>query len=881
MGEVYRATDTNLKRQVAIKVLAASFATDPERLARFQREAEVLAALNHPNVAHIHGLEKDGGVTALVMELVEGPTLADRIAQGPMPIAEALPIARQIAEALDAAHEQGIIHRDLKPANIKITLEGVVKVLDFGLAKLSGTAEVSPDLSHSPTMMASATRAGVILGTAAYMSPEQARGLPVDKRTDIWAFGCVLYEMLTGRAAFRGATVTDILAAILEHEPDWAALAAAPRHVVRVIERSLEKDRKRRLRDVGDARIELETSGPDVTHTERGTGRGPSFLTWHSAAAAIILTVSTVIATIGVQRLLSGRGSSTVVPASPPVVLARATADDGVTATPALSNDGALLAYASNRAGMDNLDIWVQQTAGGAPLQLTHEAVDELEPTFSPDGSRLVYRSERLGGGLYIVPSLGGQESRFLVAGGRRPRFSPDGRLVAYWTGTDVGFNRNAGSYRTFVIPVGGGSAQEIIGFTGARYPIWAPDGRSLLLLGSRDARPLAATYDWWRVPLDGGAPLRVGAKELLQRSAVAFDGDIFPDDWRGDRVVFTDRSYLWTMRLDPRTSTASNVERLTFGTNRDVQATIAASGMIAFSSVSLSNSVWALPIDSARGAVTGTPQRLTAGVGLDSRPSVTSDGQLVAYRSATPRPSVFIRNLTTHSLFDVGVAGSAFGPAISPNGTYVAYQEDGGVHVIPTRGGAARKLCDPCEIGDWSADSQTIVVVKAENNAGRLTRLGIDDASTQDLVVSTEQAVSRPFPSPDGRLLAFRRGASGRDAIAIAPLTGEQPVPSRAWIEIVAPEGDARPCGWSPDGTLLYFVSSRDGTRCLYAQRVNRNGTPMGAPFVVRHFPGGRSVYGSGANVLSTGPANAIAGGFFFYDLSAVSANIWTMSAR
>ena len=262
MGEVYRATDSNLKRAVAIKVLPDAFVSDVERLARLQREAEVLASLNHPNIAAIYGLERAAGTTALVMELVEGPTLADRIAEAPIAIDEALPIARQIAEALEAAHEQGIVHRDLKPANIKLRGDGTVKVLDFGLAKaLEPAGAISPDVAQSPTITSPAlmTRVGMLLGTAAYMSPEQARGKPVDGRTDIWAFGCVLYEMLSGRRAFDGAEVTDVLARVIEREPDLAALPAnVPAAIRRLLRRCLEKDRKRRLADAADARLEID-----------------------------------------------------------------------------------------------------------------------------------------------------------------------------------------------------------------------------------------------------------------------------------------------------------------------------------------------------------------------------------------------------------------------------------------------------------------------------------------------------------------------------------------------------------------------------------------------------------------------------------------------
>ena len=259
MGEVYRAHDTRLNRDVALKILPDSFADDPDRLARFEREAQVLASLNHPNIAHIHGLEESGGARALVMELVEGEDLAHRIARRPIPLNEALPIAKQIAEALAAAHEQGIIHRDLKPANIKVRPDGTVKVLDFGLAKLvepPGVEHQASDSSRSPTMTSPAmmTGVGMILGTAAYMAPEQARGNPADKRSDIWAFGAVLYEMLTGRRAFAGEDLPDTLANVLKSAPDWNALPAdVPSHVRMLIQRCLAKDRRERMADISVA----------------------------------------------------------------------------------------------------------------------------------------------------------------------------------------------------------------------------------------------------------------------------------------------------------------------------------------------------------------------------------------------------------------------------------------------------------------------------------------------------------------------------------------------------------------------------------------------------------------------------------------------------
>ncbi len=295
MGEVYRATDTKLDREVAIKVLPDSMAHDPERVARFEREAKVLARLNHPMIAAIHGFDEANGKRFLVLELVEGPTLADRLENGLLPVEECLDIARQISEALEVAHDKGIIHRDLKPANVKVTAEGQVKVLDFGLAKALAEEETSLDPTSSPTITKDFTAPGVILGTAAYMSPEQARGRPVDKRSDIWSFGCVLYECLTGDSMFRGETVTDSIGAILHKQPDWSLLPAeTPPTVQLLLRRCLAKDRKRRLRDIGDVKIELEAAIADPTSSALGLA-------------------SAALATNGSTLLWSGRGITTVI----------------------------------------------------------------------------------------------------------------------------------------------------------------------------------------------------------------------------------------------------------------------------------------------------------------------------------------------------------------------------------------------------------------------------------------------------------------------------------------------------------------------------------------------------------------------------------------
>ena len=295
MGQVYRARDTTLDRDVALKVLPDAFTADPDRLARFEREAKVLASLNHPNIGHIYGLEQAEGQKALVLELVEGPTLADRIAQGPIPLDEALPIAKQIAEALEAAHEAGVIHRDLKPANIKVKDDGTVKVLDFGLAKaLDPTPEGDP--SQSPTLTAAATQMGVIMGTAAYMSPEQARGKTVDKRADIWSFGVVLYEMLTGQRAFQGEDVSLTLASVMKSDLNVKTLPPdVPTAIRTVLRKCLEKNPTERIRDIGDVRLTMDGEFETTVSAPSEPSVTPTLPVWQRPAAAAVAGLALLV----------------------------------------------------------------------------------------------------------------------------------------------------------------------------------------------------------------------------------------------------------------------------------------------------------------------------------------------------------------------------------------------------------------------------------------------------------------------------------------------------------------------------------------------------------------------------------------------------------
>jgi eukaryotic-like serine/threonine-protein kinase len=421
MGEVYRATDRNLKRQVAIKVLPKAVAADAERLVRFQREAEVLASLNHPNIAIIHGLEKSDGVTGLVMELVEGPTLADRIAQGPVPIDDVLPIAQQIAAALEAAHEHGIIHRDLKPANIKVRLDGMVKVLDFGLAKAFEATPGDPGVTSAPTLTSPAmTQTGAILGTAAYMAPEQAKGRAVDKRVDIWAFGCVLYEMVTGRRAFAGEDVTDTLTSIMRDVPDLSQLPSGTFSSVRyVLGRCLEKNANLRLRDIGEARILLQGQVGGESESAVTPARSRARHLVLAAAAALVVGVIAGFAGFTAWPPMAAPAKPVVrfsLPMLPSVPLFR-----GPGGSLTFSRDGRLLVYVVRPEGLSRSDLRLRRfdAEHDEPIRGTEGG---FAPFFSPDGRWI---------GFFADQKL----KKIAVAGGPPTTICDQGRFSrAVWT---------------------------------------------------------------------------------------------------------------------------------------------------------------------------------------------------------------------------------------------------------------------------------------------------------------------------------------------------------------------------------------------------------------------------------------------------------------
>jgi Tol biopolymer transport system component len=493
MGEVYRARDGRLNREVAIKVLPAAFAADSGFLARFQREAQSLAALNHPNVAHIFGLEKSEGIDALVLELVEGETLAERIARGPVPLPEALEIARQIADGVEAAHEKGIVHRDLKPANVKLTPDGRIKVLDFGLAKAVAGDSSSSDATQSPTLTAAATKAGVVIGTAAYMSPEQARGQAVDKRADIWAFGAVLYEMLTGKRAFGGETVSDTLASVLVRDPDWSALPASTTSAVRrVLKRCLERNPKTRLHDIADARLEMDealdagelAAAPGVVATRRGRHTA-----WLVIAGLAIATTAAILAT-GLWKVK-------------PTLARTMRFEMGMPSEvmsygrPVISPDGRILAFdAVDSTGKRRLWIRPLDALQAHPLLGTEGALGTF---WSPDSRYLGFFSN---GKLQKVEVSGGPPQEVCAA--------PTG-LDGSWGSNGVivfdGLDEKDPIWR---VPARGGSPVPVVEGIYIGWPEFLPDGKHFLYISGQSSTALIGRI----ASLDSKETLPVGPVE-------------------------------------------------------------------------------------------------------------------------------------------------------------------------------------------------------------------------------------------------------------------------------------------------------------------------------------------------------------------------------
>jgi eukaryotic-like serine/threonine-protein kinase len=795
MGEVYRARDTRLDRDVALKVLPESFATDPDRLARFAREARTLAALNHSHIAQVHGLEESNGAPVLVMELVEGEDLAARIARGPIPPDEALPMARQIAEALEAAHDAGIIHRDLKPANIRVRPDGTVKVLDFGLAKAGGAG--GEDMLHSPTITSPAmmTGAGVILGTAAYMSPEQARGRPVDKRTDIWAFGCVLYEMLTGRAPFAGDTVTDVIAAVVRTEPDWTVLPPeVPLTIRRLLARCLEKDALLRLRDVGEARIALGGTRLDVEMPVPPPGPAGWRVRTAGVAAVAVLTT-----------LAAAGGYLARTPDAPRTQKFHvAVRHDGANIQyPVIAPDGRSVAYVARSR------IWVQSFDDWEPRELpgTDAAV---RPFWSPTGEWIGYfRSEQL---LKVPVGLG---SVVLVA--RLPAVqAPLGSASGAWMpdGSILVSLANGPIYR---VPDGGGAPTPVF-----EPPADVADVRHLDVLPNGGVLAAVRSSASFELGLDAigvimsGRLTRIVEMSRVSRPRYAPSGHII-------FVRYTPEPGLWAVPFSIGRMEATGEA---FPIGRGEEPSLARDGTLLFSEErgDLAMKLARFGEDGGEGQTLADPQRWREGVAL------SADGTKLL---ASGEDGIWLFDTPSGARQRITTSQSDVSPRfVGTTGQIAFARGESGIPAVLVKaaevGGEERLVAQRARFPSATADGRRLVfnVMSAEPGVWEVGWVEVDRVDEVHRLSGAHRGARFPEVSPDGRLIAYISGETGRDEVYLTLFPGGEgkwqvSTGGGGWVRF-SPRGD-RLVYRALNGDMMAVAAGRTGDGTLAIGRAER----------------------------------------------------------
>ncbi|OFW08702.1 MAG: hypothetical protein A3H96_08545 [Acidobacteria bacterium RIFCSPLOWO2_02_FULL_67_36] len=886
MGVVYKARDTHLDRFVAIKVLPPGKLHDPDSKRRFVQEAKAASALNHPGIITVHDISSEDGHDFIVMEYLTGKPLDQLIPHKGLPLGEGLRYALQIADALARAHVGGIIHRDVKPANIMVDEHGLVKVLDFGLAKL---AEPFVSEGASTRSVPVRTGEGKIVGTVAYMSPEQAQGKPADARSDIFSFGAVLYEMVTGRRPFRGDTSISTLAAVINEDPQPAG-PDVPRDLQRIISRCLRKNPDRRFQHMIDLKVALEELKEESDSGSLAAApAAPARSRRWGPVAAVAVAATTLIAALLLWGKLSDNPAQTA-------KQTQITADSGFTTDPALSQDGKLVVYVSDRAGEGNLDIWIQNLASGQAHRLTDDPADERAPSFSPDGSRIVFRSEKDGGGIFTIAAFGG-EPRLVATGGQAPRYSPDGSLIAYHTGGAEAVGGLTGELR--IVAASGGTPKRVeTGLKEAWNPLWTGDGEHLVFIGRS---PGAVGLDWWVVAVSGGPAVPTGAFDALIRANFREGDDVplpTPAAWLDDSIIFSgqagDTRNLWRLHISPKTwKVTGPPERLTSGTSIEAAPTVASVSergeravRMAFASLVSTLNVYDLPVDANRGTVLANEPRRVTSSAYDAQSSLSADGKKLAFVSTrSGSRDIWLKDLETGKGTAVtSTSVDEFGPEISPDGSKVGYQliENGRWNFFlqpighDGKPGVPERVCEDCvRVWDLSSDGERFLF--AFRSSGELGSIGLFDLGSRqktELMKSPRPLVRARF-SPDDRWISFGETTGpGRSRVEIAPFAAGT-VPSRdRWIAVTDDESFHDKPVWSPDGNLLYFTSDRDGFRCIWAQRLDpKTKRPVGPPLQIYHSHSARRSL-LNANII---PLELhVAPGRLVFHLGEITGNIW-----
>jgi eukaryotic-like serine/threonine-protein kinase len=769
MGEVYRAADLNLDRQVAIKILPDTFAGDPERLARFEREAKLLASLNHPNIAAIHGLEEAEGKRFLVLELVEGETLAQRLSKGPLHIEEALEVCRQIADGLEAAHEKGVIHRDLKPANVMITEGDKIKILDFGLAKASAGETQGVDASQSPTLTDAMTQRGVILGTAAYMSPEQAKGKSVDKRADIWAFGCILFECLTGKRPFEGETVTETLAAILKGEPNWHALPATiPSNIRFVLRRCLEKDVSRRFRDAADIRILMEEPAAQAAVSEfSGRKISRAFI-----ASIIIVSLALGCAIAYMWNKLLGGSMA----ASQPTISHIAAPTEVISAFSrgfALAPNGQTLIFTARNAD-GRWQLWKRRLDGPNALPMTGTD-DGMFPFWSPDGRQVAFLVNRE---LRRIPAEGGQVQTICTVSGST--------IFGSWgDNNEILFSMIPGSSGIiFHVSADGGTPVQVSGFGNgdAIYPQWLPGSRYFLFCrpkGNRLQRIYAASMD------DKQPPKQITQFEIDSASV-------------GRTFFFSQPGYLFFNR-----SGALSVQRFDANSLSLIGQSVAIAGLVGN------------PADWFALTAAGDKAAMLA---RESRDDTADPG-------CSPCRLRWL-NRKGEIIGDFGPTGRYWTLRLSPDGLRAAVNPDSDLWIMEAGNRRTRVTSQPEDESSavWSPDGLTIAFVRPADQSVLLKPAGQGGQETE--LLKTSSRVLNPTDwSRNGKYLLLQAEASRESPSTDIWTYDFEEKSAKPWLATKYDESEAL---FSPDGSWVAYVSNANGTIEVYLRPFKGEGAAV-----------------------------------------------------
>jgi eukaryotic-like serine/threonine-protein kinase len=890
MGLVYRARDVLLDRTAALKFLPADSAAADDKRRRFVKEAQAASSLNHPNIITIYEVGQADGRDFIAMELVQGRPLDEVIGRKALPLGTSIAYGIQIADALAAAHAAGIVHRDLKPGNVMIADSGVVKVLDFGLAKLVAPASSAPDATRTMLDENPRTVDGTILGTVSYMSPEQAEGKPVDPRSDIFSFGALCYEMLTGRRAFQRESTASTLAAILTADPVSLSSAALelPTELARIVSRCLRKAPEKRWQSIADVRIALEEFKQDLESGRIAGDRVPvpaPRRSWMAiGAAALIAAAVTGFAVWHVRPSVS----------SPELWgVRRLTADAGASMSPTISQDGKLVAYVSDRAGADSMDLWVQQIDGGDPVQLTRGLDSCQDPAFSPDGGRIVLRCGTEPDSLYVVPTFGGLPKK--IAEGAWPKFSPDGSRIAYvGHSTPLGsepVSGVAGSRSLWIVSADGTQPKEIKTGKGMfNGPVWRPDGKGLLFIGFSDPDRAPDDRDWYFVPADGGALIPTGAIARLRAGRFGFNTAL---SVTSNGVLFHngdfDSTNIYRMPFDAAFQKVSGDPiPVIVGAGFNFTPTASQDGRrIAFAiAKDVSTNIWRAPVDSTTGKVAGEPVRITSGLNPSLGPSPSRDGKRLAYLGGPSKtPEVRIRDIAAGTDVRLAEAKPWSSVVLSPDGSTVAFhsdhRENSPIYSVSAAGGVPKKICRSCGRPiEWFPDRTKLLFDSGGPQRREIYLLYVATGEQKPLLQHADRPLSTPRLSPDGRSLLFtlQRPARAR-RLYVAPFSGEL-VPEKEWTLLIDGSNYERQPFWAPSGNLIYFLSERDGFRCIWAQRVDiATRQAIGAPFAAQHMHQTRYSLEPIPDVASIGLS--VAGGQLFYASFELQSNIWLAERR